>query len=283
MQYTEKLKKSIARSNSCLCVGLDPNLERIPAPLKSQFGDGTNGREELVIEFLKQVIEATREHCAAYKPNLGFFEALGENGLKVFQRVLDLIPSGHIIIADAKRGDISSTAQHYAKAYFEVFDADAVTVNPLMGFESLDPFLEYPSKAVYTLALTSNPGAKDFLMKPFGSDDTVAAFIAGKLARLQPHSDTELGMVVGATKTSILPSVIKHHPNAPLLIPGIGTQGGTVEELQKAIARHAGISLINSSRSILYAGSDQENWAQAVEDQAREFKKKLHSITENYV
>ena len=279
MRYTEKLKKSISRSGSCLCVGLDPHIERIPSPLKSAFNDS----DELVLEFLTRVIDATKAHCAAYKPNLGFFEALGENGLRVFRRVLERIPEGHVVIADAKRGDISSTADHYARAYFETFGVDALTVNPLMGFESLDPFLQYPSKAVYTLVLTSNPGASDFLMQPFGSEKTMAAYIARTLENLQHRSDTRLGMVVGATQSDLLSSVIDRHTNAPLLIPGVGSQGGSIEELHEAVEQHAGISLINSSRSILYAGEDKPDWIQEVETRAKQLKEQLSAITKYYV
>ena len=279
MRYTEKLKKSIASTGSCLCVGLDPNIDRIPAPLKSTC----DNPEELVLNFLKQVIDATKSHCAAYKPNLGFFEALGENGLRVFRQVLDHIPKDHIVIADAKRGDISSTAEHYARAYFENFGVDALTINPLMGFESLEPFLQYPSRAVYTLVLTSNPGAGDFLMKSFGSEKTMAAYIAASLEKLQQEADTRLGMVVGATRSDVLSPVLERHSKAPLLIPGVGSQGGSIDELQEAIARHDGISLVNSSRSILYAGEDRSDWLRAVENQAAELKNKLSAITRNYV
>lgn len=279
MTFTEKLKQAVSAANSCLCVGLDPNLDRIPQLLHERFSD----KNELVATFLKQVIDATSASCAAYKPNLGFFEALGEEGLAVFRQVIEHIPGDKIIIADAKRGDISSTAEHYARAYFEVFDVDAVTVNPLMGFESLDPFLDFPGKAVYTLALTSNPGATDFLMQPFAGEQSMASYISKRLAELQGEHTTHLGMVVGATKAGSIGDVINHHPTASLLIPGIGSQGGSVSKLSNELEGHPGIPLVNSSRSIIYAGEDSEHWQESVRKKAASYQKELEPITRNYV
>lgn len=279
MTYTEKLQKAIAKSNSCLCVGLDPDLDRIPAPLKSEYPIPS----QTVLAFMKQVIDATKATCAAYKPNLGFFEALGEDGFRIFKEIIDYIPSDKIVIADAKRGDISSTADHYARAYFKTFDVDALTINPLMGFESLNPFLSYPGKAIYCLTLTSNPGADDFLMQPFRKHPSMAAFIAHKLSGLQQGSAAHLGMVVGATKAKEFTEVIRHHTTGSLLIPGVGTQGGSIPGLLNALGRHKGIPLINSSRSILYAGKNDADWQEAVLQKARQFKEKLKDITENYV
>ena len=279
MTYTEKLSKAIEITGSCLCVGLDPNLDLIPAPLKKDFSDSC----ELVSRFLIEVIDSTQDHCAAYKPNLGFFEALGPGGLQVFREVLDHVPADKIVIADAKRGDISSTADHYAKAYFEVFDVDAITLNPLMGFETLNPFLKYPEKGLYTLTLTSNPGAADFLTNPYGGYPSMAAFIASRLAGLDKSHATHLGMVVGATKTRQISEVIGHHPNSSLLIPGIGTQGGSITALVNVLQNHKGIPLVNSSRSIIYAGENNENWKGSVADKALELKQALTPLTQRYV
>lgn len=279
MNYIEKLRQAITANQSCLCVGLDPNIDRIPKPLQKT----TDNDHELVYEFLTTVIDVTADHCAAYKPNLGFFEALGKDGLEVFQKVIEHIPSDKIIIADAKRGDISSTAAHYAKAYFERFDVDAITINPLMGFESLDPFLNYPQKCTYTLTLTSNPGAQDFLMQPFANHSSMASFISERLASLQEESETHLGMVIGATQTETLRSVIEKHSQGSLLIPGIGAQGGSFTELAKALTNHRGISLINSSRNILYAGEGDQDWKAAVAQQAKKTTLALSPITQKYV
>ncbi len=279
MNFLQKLETAVEASDSILCVGLDPNLNRIPETIKEQHRD----RNEQVRQFLLNVIEVTSSHCAAYKPNLGFFEALGANGLHVFQEVVDAIPDEKIIIADAKRGDISSTAEHYAKAYFEEFDVDAITLSPLMGFETLDPFLTYPEKAVFALTLTSNPGADDFLKKPFGVHDSMAEYIADVLAGYDKKHETHIGMVVGATQADKLQPVIGNHTNGALLIPGIGAQGGSIEELGTALENHAGIPLVSSSRSILYAGENSDNWQQAVADQSASFKKALQPITKRYV
>lgn len=279
MDYNDNLKTAIESTQSCLCVGLDPNLARIPDSIKQKYPD----ESEQVLYFLKSVIDQTRENCAAYKPNLGFFEALGAPGLEVFQKVLEFIPSDKVVIADAKRGDISSTAEHYAKAYFEQFNVDAITINPLMGFESLNPFLEYQGKGVYTLTLTSNPGASDFLTQPFKEYATMASYIANQLYGLQKNHATHLGMVVGATKAQSISDVIQHHNRGALLIPGIGAQGGSIIALEDALKNHEGIPLINSSRSILYAGEHLENWEQAVKEKSLEFKKALKPITQKYV
>lgn len=278
MNYIEKLTRAVQTNQSCLCVGLDPDLDRIPPAIRHEI---TN-RPAQVVSFLKMVIDHTKDHCAAYKPNLGFFEALGAEGLIIFREVLAYIPEDKIVVADIKRGDISSTAAHYARAYFEEFNTDAVTINPLMGFESLTPFLEYPGKGVYTLTLTSNPGASDFLMKPFEKYASMASYIASNLARLQKEHATHLGMVVGATKIASMSKVIENHPKGALLIPGIGAQGGSITKLCEALQNHKGIPLINSSRSILYAGEGKENWQQAITEQAQKLKRMLTPITNNY-
>ena len=163
MAFIQKLSRSVAESNSTLCVGLDPNLDLLPSTIKKEF----ESPEEQVLEFCKQVVDATQDFCAAYKPNIAFFEALGARGLDVFEKVLAHIPSSKIVIVDAKRGDISSTAEHYEKAFFQKFDVDAITLNPLMGFDTLKAFSSHESKAIYVLTLTSNPGAADFLKQAF--------------------------------------------------------------------------------------------------------------------
>ncbi len=279
MTFREKLKTAIQTSNSTLCVGLDPNLDQLPDDPK-WTGDPPARKVEL---FLKAVIDATSDSCAAYKPNLGFFEALGPDGWDVFEEILDYIPSNKIIIADAKRGDISSTAEHYAKAFFEQFDIDAITLNPLMGFETLDPFLAHASKGVYVLTLTSNPGAKDILLQKLSDEQTISSYISKQLSKKQTTSDTSIGMVVGATKAQDLGPVITPFREAPLLIPGIGKQGGSITELKDALDQHQGPPLINSSRSIIYAGADPANWKKSVARAAENLKKRLVPITEQYV
>ncbi len=279
MKFTEKLNTAIKATGSCLCVGLDPNLDLIPAPVVERF----DNKPETVSFFLKSVIDATAEHCAAFKPNLGFFEALGADGWDVLEEVLDYIPKEKIIIADAKRGDISSTSEHYAKAFFETLDVDAVTLNPLMGFETLTPFLNYENKGIFVLTLTSNPGSADILTKPVAEFNTMAAYIAGRLREKQETSTTDIGMVVGATKTDEIKPVIQQYRKATLLIPGIGKQGGSVAELRDTLHEHMGLPLVNSSRSVIYAGKDSPDWLEAVSQKAKEFKLKLSSLVEQDV
>jgi orotidine-5'-phosphate decarboxylase len=279
MTFTEKLNQSVRSAKSTLCVGLDPNVDLLPRPIKDQF----DNPDEQVTYFCKLVIDYTAEHTAAFKPNLAFFEALGRNGLAVFEEVIDHIPEDKIVIADAKRGDISSTAEHYRKTYFDHFDVDAITINPLMGFETLETFSKYEEKGMYVLALTSNSGASDFLKQPFKNFESMSEYIADQLSKRSLFSDTHLGMVIGATQAEEATSVLKYHPEGALLIPGIGAQGGSISELEKALKNHTGIPLINSSRGIIYAGKDEGDWPEYVAEQAKNMKQKLQSITQKYV
>lgn len=279
MTFTDKLQEAVKTCNSTLCVGLDPNLDLLPNPVMQQ--DKSDPKK--VSFFLKKVIDATANHCAAYKPNLGFFEALGPDGWDIFQEILDYIPDEKIVIADAKRGDISSTAEHYAKAFFEQMNVDAVTLNPLMGFETLNPFLDDTSKCIYVLTLTSNPGAEDILLQQLENGQTISTYISEQLRQKQQDCKTSIGMVVGATQARDIKPVVEQFKESHLLIPGVGKQGGDIKELAGALEKHTGIPLINSSRSIIYAGSDSEKWEQAVADAAQNLKIKLDSLTQKYV
>ncbi|WP_138432170.1 orotidine-5'-phosphate decarboxylase [Fodinibius saliphilus] len=278
MDFKTKLNKAVNSNNSTVCVGLDPNLDLLPAEL-----NGIIDPAERVTQFLKTVIDVTHEHCAAYKPNLGFFEALGADGWDTFEEIINNIPEDKVIIADAKRGDISSTAEHYSKAFFETLEVDAITLNPLMGFETLEPFLDYPKKGIYVLTLTSNPGAKDILLQQLDSGQTLSTFIAKNLHKKQQNHTTAVGMVVGATKATELDPVISHFQQSPLLIPGVGKQGGSVNELANALEAHTGTPLVNSSRSIIYARNDSEDWKNAIGNAASNLKKRLAPITNRYV
>lgn len=279
MEFISKLQQAVNTAGSTLCVGLDPNLSLLPQPVKQQF----SSPEEQVRHFCKLVIDYTAPYCAGYKPNLAFFEALGANGLSVFQEVIEHIPDDKIVIADAKRGDISSTAEHYKKAFWDVFDVDAVTINPLMGFETLHAFSKEESKGIYVLTLTSNAGASDFLKQPFAGHNMMAQFIAGELQQRSQATSTHLGMVIGATQADEARSVLQNHSEGALLIPGIGAQGGSVAELAKSLKGHRGIPLINSSRSIIYAGKNEGDWPEYVAEAAKKMKHNLSKITEQYV
>lgn len=279
MDYPEKLKKAVEGARSCLCVGLDPHPDRIPSPFRERYSDPA----ERAGRFLKRVIELTFPYCAAYKPNLAFFEALGAGGLETFRAVLEAIPNDKIVIADAKRGDIGSTSVQYAEAYFKTFAVDALTFNPLMGFETLEAFESYPSRALYVLALTSNPGASDFFLQAIGEHDSMADYIAAGLAERAAPRKTTLGMVVGATWPGRLKPVLRNHPSSPLLLPGVGSQGGSIDELAQALEGHRGIPLVSSSRSILFPGGDPAKWEEQVIETAKSYRRQLEPLTARHV
>lgn len=278
MIFTEKLKKSIQFTKSVLCVGLDPVYERIPTFITDKYGDSP----ESIFEFCKIVIEETSNYAAAYKPNLGFFEAYGSEGIGVFEQILSIIPSDKIIVADAKRGDIGNTASRYRDAFFGNWKCDSVTLSPLMGFETITPFLTDERFGTYVLTLTSNPGSSNFMLKPFDGFDTMSEYIASGLAALTETFPGHAGMVVGATRTSDFKSILKLHPTANLLIPGVGAQGGNINELTKALKSHQGIPLINVSRGIIY-GSDTDTSSESrvrdgIRNRAKTFHKDLNPI-----
>lgn len=279
MDYLEKLSSAIGKSESVLCVGLDPNPDLIPEVIKDEFPD----TDDQIVQFCLDVIDATHEHCCAFKPNLAFFEALGSSGLSIFEKVISFIPDNKVLIADAKRGDIGSTAEQYKKSYFDNFKADALTLNPMMGFDTLDPFIGDPTKAIYSLVLTSNPGANDLLLRRFEGRLSLAEYIADQLRRKKENSTTHIGMVVGATYPSELTLVLKAFPEASLLIPGIGSQGGKADDLVELLAGHKGIPVISSSRSIIYAGNESNKWKDEVAKSAKKAKKQLKKITKQYV
>lgn len=279
MRYIEKLQRAAKEAQSLLCVGLDPDVQKIRECFSSS---SSLPDDELVIRFCHEVIEHTHSYACAFKPNLAFFEALGKNGLSAFKRVIDAIPNGKIIIADAKRGDIGNTASHYAKAFFEEFYVDALTINPLMGLDTVEPYCNYEGKAVYVLTLTSNPGANHYFQQSIGSQ-TLSEKIAADCAELQENAIAHIGLVVGATYDSnLVQNILQQAPNQSLLIPGIGAQGGSVQELKSALKYHKGFPIINSSRNIIYAGKGID-WAHSVRSAAEETRESLRELTELYV
>lgn len=278
MIFTEKLKKAISTSNSVLCVGLDPNPELIPRNLSQKYSDP----HSLVLEFCSRIIEYTKDSACAYKPNTAFFEALGRRGWETLEKVIELVPDNKIVIADAKRGDIGNTALQYKKAFFDELNVDALTLNALMGMDTVDPFIGEIEKAVFILAMTSNRGSADFLQRRFEGRMSLGEYMAEEIGKRQEKSATHLGLVVGATQIASISPVIHASPKAHLLIPGIGKQGGSVKELQFVLRNHQGIPIINSSRSIIYAGAD-DKWEEAVSKKAAEMKESLKNITSQYV
>lgn len=279
MNFTQKLKQAIVSSNSTLCVGLDPDPQKIPSHLREEYPDN----ERLIPEFCRRIIESTKMHVCAYKPNIAFFEALGPNSWKILNEVADMIPSDRVFIADAKRGDIGNTALKYKETFFDQMGSDAITLNPLMGMDTLKPFLDDESKAIFVLTMTSNKGAADFFQKGFQGRVSMGEFISEELRNLESLSKAHLGMVIGATQAEYIKPILKACPNAHLLIPGIGSQGGSVDAIEKVVRGHKGVPIINSSRAIIYVGGNELDWADRISQKAIEMKESISKITENYV
>jgi orotidine-5'-phosphate decarboxylase len=245
MTYTEKLRSRITATGSSLCVGLD---------VRANSADEARA-------FLQDVIAQTAPYAAAFKPNAAYFEALGWQGMKLLEDLRGMIPSDIPIVLDVKRGDIGETQRYYAKACFDVIGADCVTLNPFMGRDTLEPFLEYADKGVYLLAVTSNKGAQDIEMRKVQGGDGEETHVF-ELVCAMLDGVPEGGLVVGLTNAA---NVLSRIPDVPLLIPGLGAQGGDVEAL-KASPRKAPL-LINVSRGILYADPEKsfaekaQSWA----------------------
>jgi len=242
--FNKKYKKISEEKRSLLCVGLDPDPERLPSGYSAEPA-GTG-------EFLRTVIDATAEFAAAYKPNLAFFEAMGPSGLVVFQEILNTIRQrapGSVIVADAKRSDLASTSRFYARTFFETYDCDAVTVNPYMGIDSVEPFTTSPEKGCFLLCLTSNPGALQF--EKHGSPPLFEV-VASEAVKLNDRTDN-IGLVTGATRDAEdLKRLRSLAPDLPFLVPGIGAQGGDLRMVLETVGANC---LINMSRSILYASN----------------------------
>jgi len=214
----EELFQEIKRKKSFLCVGLDSDPQKLP--------ECVLGTEDPVFEFNKRIIDATKDYCVAYKPNIAFYEAQGTKGWESLQKTLDYIPDNIFTISDAKRGDIGNTSNLYARAFFESMNFDSVTVAPYMGSDSVTPFLQYKNKWVILLALTSNEGGLDFQTEKLSSGEYLFEKVLKK--SLEWGTEENLMYVVGATRTEMLADVRKIVPNSFLLIPGVGAQGGSL-------------------------------------------------------
>lgn len=244
----ETLFEQIQQKESYLCVGLDTDIHKIPAHLHQA--------EDPLFEFNKQIIDATHRYAVAYKPNIAFYEAHGVKGWESLEKTIDYIPDDIFVIADAKRGDIGNTSKMYARAFFENMTCDAVTVAPYMGADSVKPFLEFENKWVILLALTSNAGGKDFQNLELVQGGELFEEVLGKSAEW--GSKDELMYVVGATRAEALEGIRKIIPDHFLLVPGVGAQGGSLEEVSRyGMNDHCGL-LVNSSRGIIYAGSGND-------------------------
>ena len=236
MNYSDKLQQAIDRSGSRLCVGIDPRPDR-------------HGSEVEIFDFCLSVIAETAPFAAAFKPNIAYFESLGTEGYGMLEDLLpEMKATGVPIILDAKRGDIGTTQEHYARAYFEHWDVDAVTLSPYMGFDSVEPFLKYEGKGIYLLGVTSNAGSADLQTRRLADDRFVFELVCDLAAR---GGASKVGLVLGLTNASA--DVLARLPDVPLLVPGFGAQGGELEALSAGRNRSAP-AVINVSRGILYSG-----------------------------
>ncbi|MGZ5285908.1 MAG: orotidine-5'-phosphate decarboxylase [Flavisolibacter sp.] len=280
----KELVEQIFKKRSYLCVGLDTDPDKIPKHLM--------GAEDPVFEFNRQIIDATKDYCVAYKINTAFYEAQGIKGWESMQKTLNHIPPQHFTIADAKRGDIGNTSSQYAKAFFKTYGFDSITVAPYMGEDSVRPFLEYEGKWTIVLGLTSNPGATDFELQSFIKTTEVLEegvhitrqenkllyeMVLEKTARW--GTEENLMFVVGATKSDSFINIRKILPGHFLLVPGVGAQGGSLEEIsKKAMNKDCGL-LVNASRAVIYVSSGKdfaEAAGKAAKAYAEEMKGYLH-------
>lgn len=245
----KQLIDQIRLKKSFLCVGLDTDLQKIPRHLQNS--------PDAVFEFNKRIIDATVDLCVSYKINTAFYEAMGIKGWEAMEKTVRYIPPTHFTIADAKRGDIGNTSSQYARAFFKNLDFDAITIAPYMGEDSVKPFLEYENKWGIVLGLTSNPGSHDFEQLKIAGNEQ-AFLYETVLRKVSGWGNTEnLMFVVGATKANDFESIRKIIPDHFLLVPGVGFQGGSLEEVSRhGMNKDCGL-LVNVSRAIIYAGEDE--------------------------
>ncbi|MFA7360285.1 MAG: orotidine-5'-phosphate decarboxylase [Candidatus Kapaibacterium sp.] len=271
MIYKDKLSKIIKASNSNLVVGLDTDFDKIPSVFKSA--------KNPMLEFNLCIIEATSKYCAGYKINLAFYEAAGYKGLEALEETVKAIPRNRIKICDAKRGDIGSTAEFYARAYLDNMNFDSITVSPYMGFDSVSPFIERKDKFVYLLVRTSNKGAEDFQTLKSGNKELFDIVASKALS----WSKNQIGYVIGANHLKEIKKYSLSKANTPLLIPGIGAQGNDIENLMKNINND--LFLINSSRSIIFAGHEHDIksvFLRKVSEQANSLNNQITSLRKKH-
>ena len=267
----QQLITQIKQKKSYLCIGLDSDITKIPKHLQS-FPDA-------VFSFNKAIIDATKNFCVSYKINTAFYEAQGVKGWETIEKTVDYIGDEHFKIADAKRGDIGNTSAQYAKTFFKTFNFDAVTVAPYMGEDSVRPFLEYNNKVTIVLGLTSNAGAKDFELQKTGND-----FLYEKVIKTVATwgSTNNLMFVAGATQASELAGIRKIIPEHFLLVPGVGTQGGSLQEVSKFGINKNGGLLVNVSRAIIFANTG-ENFANEAKHAAQQYQIEMKNYLEEFL
>ncbi len=263
----EELFEQIKIKKSFLCVGLDSDPLKIPAFL--------NDFDDPVFEFNKRIIDATKDYCVAYKPNIAFYEAQGTKGWESLQKTLDYIPDNIFTISDAKRGDIGNTSNLYARAFFESMDFDSVTVAPYMGKDSVEPFLQYENKWVILLALTSNIGGLDFQTKRLQNGEFLFERVLRK--SLEWGNEDNLMYVVGATRAELLTKIRAIVPNSFLLIPGVGAQGGSLSDVAEFGMNDSCGLLVNSSRGIIFA-SQGEDFAEAAKAESMKIQSEMEAL-----
>ena len=263
----QELINNIKKKQSFLCVGLDVDLNKVPKFLLDY--------EDPIFEFNKRIIDATKDLAVAYKPNIAFYECHGPKGWESLKKTLDYIPKDIFTIADAKRGDIGNTSNYYAKTFFEYLDFDSVTIAPYMGVDSVTPFFEYKDKWVIMLALTSNKGALDFQFTTDMKGEKLFEKVLRKSAEWGDES--KLMYVVGATRAEKIADVRKIAPKHFFLVPGVGAQGGSLDDVANFGWNDDCGLLVNSSRGILYAG-EGENFADKSREVALEIQQKMKMI-----
>lgn len=263
------LNKRIAEKRSWLCVGLDPDLQKIP-PLFLAYPDP-------VLEFTRAVVRATAEWAVAYKPNFAFYEALGLSGLRALEALMKDLPSSVITIADAKRADIGNTSRLYAKAFFDEWGFDAVTVPPYMGYDSIEPFLAYKEKLAFVLCLTSNRGAEDFEEQRLQSGERLYEAVLRKAAEWNAFGN--VGLVAGATRAEALRDIRQAAPQLCLLIPGVGAQGGSLADAARyGVDAEKASAVINIGRALIYPEGEHKTisaFEQAVAQKAKEHVRQM--------
>jgi orotidine-5'-phosphate decarboxylase len=267
------LVEQIKKKQSFLCVGLDADIQKIPAHLLKE--------EDPIFAFNKAIIDATSDYCVAYKPNLAFYESLGAKGWESLAKTMEYIPKDIFTIADAKRGDIGNTSAMYARTFFEHYSFDSVTVAPYMGSDSVTPFIGYDNKWVILLALTSNAGALDF---QFAQVDNEGHRLFEKVLKTSQEwgTDENLMYVVGATKADMLKDIRKIVPNHFLLVPGVGAQGGSLKEVaENGMNKECGL-LVNSSRGIIYA-SNGIDFADQAKAEAMKLQSEMKELLQKHM
>jgi len=269
LKFIQKLDAICQKNQSLLCVGLDPEYEKLPKFLCENHGVSA------IFEFNKQLIDATADLVCAYKPNLAFYEALGPAGLEALYKTIEYIPKEIVTLADAKRGDLNNTARQYAKALFEFYKFDSATINPLMGYDSIAPYLKYSDKLIFLLARTSNPGATDF-QELECSGKPLYEHIARKA--YEWNTGKNIGLVVGATAPKELSAIRKIiGEEMPILLPGVGAQSGDLaQSIKNGLGAHKGRLLVNVSRDVIFASSEKD-FAQAARRRAKHWRDQINS------